>query len=289
MRNTQIINGKEIAAEKMRRLASEIFKQQRETGAVPHLNVILVGEDPASHIYVKNKIARAKEVGMEVTPFFLPYSTDQESLLRLIQSQNEDDRVSGILVQLPLPEHIEKLAVINTIDPRKDVDGFTVKNVGLLNTWQECLAPSTPQGCLELIKSCLGENLAGSKAVILGRSPIVGRPMASMLIKESCTVTLLHSLSVNIASECKDADILISAIGKPHFVKGSFIKPGACVIDVGITRVDGALFGDVDFEEAMGVAGFITPVPGGVGPMTVSCMLHNTFNAFVTSQRVHDT
>jgi methylenetetrahydrofolate dehydrogenase (NADP+)/methenyltetrahydrofolate cyclohydrolase len=206
--------------------------------------------------------------------------------LDLIERLNKDSAVNGILVQLPLPEHLTQNIIIDSINPDKDVDGFTVYNVGRLNTWQDCLEPSTPQGALILIKSVLGDDLSGKKAVVLGRSLIVGRPMASILVRESCTVTLLHSKSKNIESECKNADILVSAIGSPGFITANLVKQGACVIDVGITRVGDKIVGDVDFNKVSDVAGFLTPVPGGVGPMTVICMLMNTIKSCLKQNNI---
>ncbi len=279
MKHAKIIDGKFQADQICEGLKQSILDINRRHSITPGLAVILAGDDPASHIYVANKIKRAKEISMQIFPHFLPADVPETQLLGLIEQLNKDKSVHGILLQIPVPEHIDQFKAINTIGPQKDVDGFTVQNVGLLNTWQDCLEPSTPKGALKLIKSALGDDLSGKKAVVLGRSLIVGRPMASMLIRESCTVTLLHSKSVNIAQECSSADILVSAIGQPGFITKELVKPGACIIDVGITRVDGKILGDVDFESVSKIAGYITPVPGGVGPMTVACMLENTFKA----------
>jgi methylenetetrahydrofolate dehydrogenase (NADP+)/methenyltetrahydrofolate cyclohydrolase len=281
-----IIDGKKIASEEAVKLSSKVQLLKSKHNIIPGLAVILVGNDPASHIYVASKIRRAKEVGISIFQHLLPENISQIELLELIERLNKDSKVNGILVQLPLPEHLIQNVIIDSINPDKDVDGFTVYNVGRLNTWQDCLEPSTPQGALILIKSVLGNDLAGKKAVVLGRSLIVGRPMASILVRESCTVTLLHSKSQNIESECKNADILVSAIGSPGFITANLVKPGACVIDVGITRVDDKIVGDVDFNEVSNVAGFLTPVPGGVGPMTVICMLMNTIKSCLKQNNI---
>jgi methylenetetrahydrofolate dehydrogenase (NADP+)/methenyltetrahydrofolate cyclohydrolase len=276
--SAQIIDGVKQANALYKSLANEIA-QLKQKSIIPKLCVILVGDDDASHIYVNRKISKAKEIGIEIEAHFLDKNISQKMLLDIVNTANLDSFINGILVQLPLPEHLNQHEVVNAIDHRKDVDGFTVHNIGLLNSWMDCLEPSTPQGALMLIKSVLGDDLSGKKAVVLGRSLIVGRPMTSMLIRESATVTLLHSRSVNIDIECKEADIIVSAVGQTHIIKASHVKSGACVIDVGINRINGKVVGDVDFEEVKNVAGFITPVPGGVGPMTVACMLSNTVKA----------
>lgn len=286
MTKAKIIDGKLFADQICLSLKEAILDTKARYKITPGLAVILVGDDPASHIYVNNKIKRAKQIGINIFSHLLPASTLESDLLSLIKKLNDDKVVHGILLQIPVPSHIDQFKAINTINSNKDVDGFTVQNVGLLNTGQECLEPSTPKGALKLIKSVLGDDLAGKKAVVLGRSLIVGRPMASMLIRESCTVTLLHSKSVNIATECSTADILVSAIGQPGIITQDLVKPGACVIDVGITRVGEKIMGDVDFFEVSQVAGYITPVPGGVGPMTVACMLENTFEAMCKQLRL---
>ena len=279
MTQGKIIDGKLQANRICKRLKQRILQLANNHPITPGLAVILAGDDPASHIYVANKLKRAKEIAMNIFSHFLPASVTETQLISLIEQLNKDKSVHGILLQIPIPSQINQFKAINAIAPNKDVDGFTVQNVGLLNTWQDCLEPSTPQGALRLIKSVLGDDLSGKKAVVLGRSLIVGRPMTSMLVRESCTVTLLHSKSINIASECTSADILVAAIGQPGFITKDLVKPGACIIDVGINRVDGKILGDVDFESVSKIAGFITPVPGGVGPMTVACMLENTFKA----------
>lgn len=274
-----IIDGKSIASNYAASLRAKAEALKSQYKIQPKLAVILVGNDPASQIYVTNKVNKGIEIGIKVDRYNFPDTISQDELVAKIKSLDSDKSVHGILVQLPLPEHLDQNAVINTISAPKDVDGFTVQNIGLLNSWQDCLEPSTPQGILILIKKALGDNLVGKKAVVLGRSLIVGRPTASILVRESCTVTLLHSKSQNIEDECKTADILISAIGSPLFIKANLIKPGACVIDVGIRRIEDKIYGDVDFESVSKVAGYITPVPGGVGPMTVICMLANTLKA----------
>lgn len=279
MMKAVIIDGKKVAQELCNELTSRIIAFDKEYKVAPCLAVVLVGDDPASHIYVKNKIKKGREIGIKVLDFILPANTTPQTLKAKLEDLNQNKFVHGILVQLPLPEHINQNEIINMIDPRKDVDGFTVMNIGLLNSWQDCLEPSTPQAVLRIIKQTVGEDLSGKKVVILGRSLIVGRPLSTILIRESCTVTLLHSKSVNIKEECTRADILVSAIGHPGYITSDLVKDGACVIDVGITRVDDKIYGDVDFASVSQVAGLITPVPGGVGPMTVACMLANTVKA----------
>ncbi len=281
-----IIDGKKIADEEALKLSAKVKLLESKHNVIPGLAVVLVGNDPASHIYVASKVRRAKEVGISIFQHLLPGNVTQNEVLELIERLNKDSAINGILVQLPLPEHLTQNIIIDSINPDKDVDGFTVYNVGRLNTWQDCLEPSTPQGALILIKSVLGDNLSGKKAVVLGRSLIVGRPMASILVRESCTVTLLHSKSKNIESECKNADILVSAIGAPGFITANLVKQGACVIDVGITRVGDKIVGDVDFNKVSDIAGFLTPVPGGVGPMTVICMLMNTIKSCLKQNNI---
>ena len=278
----RVIDGKAFAARLRGDVANAVAKVKAEHNLTPGLAVILVGDDPASTVYVRNKGIACKEAGITSFQTLLPSSTAQEKLLKEIARLNADDAVHGILVQLPLPDHIDAQAVINAIDPMKDVDGFHVLNAGRLAVGQDGLVPCTPLGCLLLLKDTLG-NLAGKHAVVLGRSNIVGKPMAQLLLKESCTVTICHSKTEFLVQEVRRGDILVAAIGKPEFVKGQFIKPGATVIDVGINRieVDGKtkLVGDVDFTGASEFATFITPVPGGVGPMTIACLLRNTLQA----------
>jgi len=287
MVNCQIIDGKAIAEKFYEKLKADLLLLKSKHNIIPGLAVVLIGEDPASLIYVNNKMKKGKEIGLSIFEHILPVSISQKVLIAKIESLNNDSKVHGILLQLPLPDHLNTFDVVNKIDPLKDVDGFTVQNIGLLNSWQNCLEPSTPQGALLLVKSVMGEDLSGKKAVIIGRSSIVGRPMSSMLLKENCTVTVLHSHSHNLIEECKTADILISATGNPKMVKANWIKPGACVIDVGIVRIDNKLYGDIDFEEVSQVAGYLTPVPGGVGPMTVACMLANTVKAVCLQKKIN--
>jgi len=250
----------------------------------PGLAVVLVGENPASEVYVKNKVRQTNNSGMVSIEHRLPEETSEEDLLSLVKDLNEDEKIDGILVQLPLPDHINENSIINSISPSKDVDGFSIPNVGLLSTSGKGLIPCTPLGCLLLLKDQLGD-LTGKNAVIIGRSNIVGKPMAQLLIKESCTVTIAHSKTKNLENVCRNADILVAAVGRPHFVKDDWVKDGAVVIDVGINRLPpegdkkGRLVGDVDFENVSKIASAITPVPGGVGPMTIACLLRNTVTA----------
>jgi methylenetetrahydrofolate dehydrogenase (NADP+)/methenyltetrahydrofolate cyclohydrolase len=278
----EIIDGKQVAAE----LRAEISKSVRTLGErslKPGLAVVLVGEDAASQVYVRNKGRQATEVGMNSFTHRLPADATQEQLTALIHQLNEDPSVNGILVQLPLPAHIEAEPILKLIDPAKDVDGFHPENVGALVTGQDCLLPCTPLGCMILLKRHR-PSLSGLKAVVLGRSNIVGKPVAHLLLRENCTVTIAHSRTVDLADECRAADVLIAAVGRPRMVTAKWVKPGATVIDVGINRVaasDGtsSLCGDVDFDSVVKVAGAITPVPGGVGPMTIACLLQNTLKA----------
>ncbi len=279
MPNCKIIYGAEYAEKLYSKLHAKLAELAQHN-IVPGLAVLLLGDDPASLVYVRNKVMKAEQIGMKVTFFHLPADTSARILLNKIEHLNNDIRVHGILVQLPLPEHINADDVINAIEPEKDVDGFHVNNVGKLALWQDCLQPCTPQGIIMILRDIFKEQgLAGQKAVVIGRSRIVGRPLANMLIRENCTVTVMHSHTHNPAQEARTADILISATGSPGLVKGDWIKPGACVIDVGIVRIGDRLYGDVDFAAAQQVAGYLTPVPGGVGPMTVACMLSNTIKA----------
>jgi methylenetetrahydrofolate dehydrogenase (NADP+)/methenyltetrahydrofolate cyclohydrolase len=252
-------------------------------GVVPGLATILVGEDPASDVYVRNKAKQTIEAGMASFQHKLDAGISEIELLKLIAVLNTDCKVHGILVQLPLPRHINTEHVINTIDPKKDVDGFHISNVGLLGTGQKAMLPCTPLGCMMMLRQHHG-SLKGKNALVVGRSNIVGKPMAQLLLADDCTVTVAHRFTENLAGHCRQADILVIAIGKPQMIPGDWIKPGATVIDVGINRVerDGKfrLVGDVDFRSASMVAGAITPVPGGVGPMTIACLLFNTLTAF---------
>ena len=276
---TTVIDGK-ASAEKLRKdLAVTIADLKRDHGVVPGLAVVLVGEDPASQVYVRNKAKQTVEVGMQSFEHRLSADTEESDLLALIDTLNNDESVHGILVQLPLPSHINESKVINSVSHDKDVDGFHLINVGRLNTDGEGVVPCTPLGCLMMLKSTLGD-LSGLNAVIVGRSNIVGKPMAALLLQANCTVTIAHSRTKDLPALCRTADILVAAVGRPEMVSGEWVKPGATVIDVGINRieVDGKtrLVGDVDYNSAAAVAGAITPVPGGVGPMTIACLLHNT-------------
>jgi methylenetetrahydrofolate dehydrogenase (NADP+)/methenyltetrahydrofolate cyclohydrolase len=272
-----VIDGKAFAATLRQQVAGGVKTVQKQ-GLTPGLAVVLVGDDAASHVYVKNKKKACEEAGIASFDTLLPATVTQEDLLHEVARLNADTSVHGILVQLPLPKQIDAQAVINAIDPKKDVDGFHILNAGKLAVGQDGLVPCTPLGCLLLLKDQLG-NLAGKHAVIIGRSNIVGKPMAQLLLKESCTVTICHSKTEFLVQETRRGDILVAAIGQPEFVKGHWIKPGATVIDVGINRVDGKLVGDLDFKGASEVASAITPVPGGVGPMTIACLLRNTLQA----------
>ena len=279
----RIIDGKAFAAGLRAKVAARVEALKSRHGIEPGLAVVLAGEHPASQVYVRNKAKQTREAGMQSFEHRLPAAVTQDDLLALVHQLNRDPRVNGILVQLPLPEQIGADAVIATIDPAKDVDGFHTTNAGLLAVGGEGMVPCTPLGCLMLLKDRLGD-LAGARALVLGRSNIVGKPMAQLLIRESCTVTVAHSRTRDLAAECRRADILVAAVGRPRMVPGDWIRPGAVVIDVGINRVDAGngktkLAGDVDFESALPVAGGITPVPGGVGPMTIACLLHNTMLA----------
>lgn len=278
-----IIDGKDFAARVRANIATHVAQLKTNHDRVPGLAVVLVGEDPASQIYVRNKGLQAREAGMNSFEHRLSTDTSQSALLARIAELNQDPAVNGILVQLPLPRQIDPEAVIEAIAVEKDVDGFHPFNAGLLAVGGAGMVPCTPLGCLMLLKHYAGK-LAGQRALILGRSNIVGKPMASLLLREHCTVTIAHSRTHDLAEECRRADILVAAVGQPHMVKGDWIKPGATVIDVGINRIPtpdgkGRLVGDVDFAAAVAVAGAITPVPGGVGPMTIACLLLNTLTA----------
>ena len=277
-----LIDGKAFAANLRARIATAVAAMKVQ-GITPGLAVVLVGEDPASQVYVRSKGRMTREVGMNSYEHRLPAETPQADLLALIDRLNADASVNGILVQLPLPRHMDEAAVINAIDPAKDVDGFHILNVGRLATGQKAMVPCTPLGCLMLLRDHLG-SLAGKNALVIGRSNIVGKPMAQLLLRYSATVTVAHSRTTNLPDLCRQADIVVAAVGRAQFVKADWIKPGATVIDVGINRNDDGLVGDVDFDAASQVAGAITPVPGGVGPMTIACLLANTLTA---TARVH--
>lgn len=279
-----LIDGKAFAAGLRARVAAAAANFAAQTGRSPGLAVVLVGEDPASQVYVKSKGKAVAEAGMAGWEHRLPADSDAATLLTLIDSLNADAGVDGILVQLPLPAHLDDKAVLDRIDPAKDVDGFHVVNAGRLAVGLPALVPCTPLGCLMLLKDRLGD-LSGLEAVIIGRSNIVGKPMAQLLLNESCTVTIAHSRTKDLPQVVRRADIVVAAVGRPEMVRQSWIKPGATVIDVGINRVPAAepgktrLVGDVAFAEVSAVAGAITPVPGGVGPMTIACLLRNTIVA----------
>ncbi len=279
---TKIIDGKKFA-EKLRKSIKIETGKLKEKDITPGLAVILVGQDPASEIYVRNKRKQALEVGFNSFEYKLEETASEESLLKLIEKLNSDENVNGILVQLPLPQHINDKKIINTIASEKDVDGFTTINVGKLSIGENSLVPCTPFGCIMMLKDLFEGDLTGKNAVVLGRSNIVGKPMAALLLKESCTVTIAHSKTENIKQICKQADIVIAAIGKPMIVKKDWLNENAVVIDVGINRIEkdgkNKLVGDVDFESVMGYVKAITPVPGGVGPMTIACLLNNTLAA----------
>jgi methylenetetrahydrofolate dehydrogenase (NADP+)/methenyltetrahydrofolate cyclohydrolase len=276
---TVVIDGKAAAAALRATLTVSVAELKRDHKLVPGLAVVLVGEDPASQVYVRNKAKQTIEVGMNSVEHKLPADTNEEDLLALIESLNADEAIHGILVQLPLPAHINEFKVINSVSHDKDVDGFHLINVGRLNTDGGGVVPCTPLGCLMMLKEQHGD-LTGLNAVIVGRSNIVGKPMAALLLQANCTVTIAHSRTKYLEGLCKSADILVAAVGRPRMVPGSWVKPGATVIDVGINRIEeegkNRLVGDVDYESAAAVAGAITPVPGGVGPMTIACLLHNT-------------
>jgi len=279
------IDGKALAQELRDSLAVEVKQLQDERGITPGLTVILVGEDPASQVYVRNKVRQTKEVGMISNEIRMPAVTSQQALLDELDKLNTDPAVHGILVQLPLPKHIDEALIIDTILPEKDVDGFHPMNSGrLCNGDDAALVPCTPQGCVLLAKKHLGDNLSGKHAVVIGRSNIVGKPVSLLLLQESCTVTIAHSRTKDLSALCATADILVAAVGRPEMVKADWVKPGATVIDVGINRIDtedgkGRLVGDVDYADVEPVADAITPVPGGVGPMTIACLLKNTVEA----------
>lgn len=280
-----ILDGMLTAKTLRAELAVKVTELKTKTNICPKLVVILIGNDPASQVYVKNKVRQTEEIGMVSDQIKLPEETSQEDLLEHLQKLNQDSSVHGILVQLPLPKHIDESAVISAINPEKDVDGFHANNAGILfNGGSSGLVPCTPQGCIILAKQYLGADLSGKHAVVIGRSNIVGKPVAMLLLQENCTVTMVHSKSINIAELCQQADILVAAVGIAKFVKADWVKEGATVIDVGINRVvdkEGKvkLVGDVDYDEVVGNCGAITPVPGGVGPMTIACLLNNTFIA----------
>ena len=279
------IDGKAAAAELRKRVAKQVSELRANYDVQPGLAAILVGDDPASQVYIRNKERQTEEVGMASVGRRLPAETSEGGLLSIIEELNHDPTVHGILVQLPLPKQIKSEAVISAISAEKDVDGFHPMNVAALSNGKDGLVPCTPMGCTMLLKDQIGD-LTGKEALIIGRSNIVGKPMAQLLLAENCTVTIAHSRTRDLDQKCRNADIVVAAVGIPKLVKGDWIKPGATLIDVGINRVsknDGTtsyrLVGDIDYEEAVQAAGAITPVPGGVGPMTIACLLQNTLAA----------
>ena len=279
----EVIDGKAFAAKVRAEVAEHVARLKEDHGITPGLAVVLVGEDPASQVYVKNKGKQTVEAGMHSVEHRLEADVSQDALLALVEDLNADPAIHGILVQLPLPGHIDEAKVLGAIEPAKDVDGFHISNVGLLATGQKAMVPCTPLGCLMMLRDRHG-SLSGMDAVVIGRSNIVGKPMAQLLLRDSCTVTVAHSRTKDLPEVVRRADIVVAAVGRPQMVPGDWIKPGATVIDVGINRIEKPeggtrLVGDVDYDSAAEVAGAITPVPGGVGPMTIACLLANTLTA----------
>ena len=279
---SSVINGKQFADDLCEKLKAEVTELETQHQLLPCIAVVLVGEDPASQVYVRNKVRRCEQLGIRSIEHRLGDDTTEETLLALIDELNNDSAVHGILVQLPVPEQINDKAVLAAISPAKDVDGFHVENVGALTVGENQMIPCTPLGSLMMLQDRVGD-LSGKHAVVIGRSNIVGKPMALLLLQQSCTVTIVHSRTKNIETLCQQADILVAAVGRPHFVKADWVKPGAVVIDVGINRIEqdgkSRLVGDVDFDAVSEVAAAITPVPGGVGPMTIACLMYNTVAA----------
>lgn len=278
---TNIINGKLLAKEIRKDIAVEVENFQKKTGIQPCLAVIIVGENSASQVYVRHKQKACEKCGIKSVKYELSDSITEEELLEKLDDLNNDKNTHGILVQLPLPKHISENKIIERINPKKDVDGFHLINVGKLSTGDlgSAMIPCTPKGCLKLIKSVLGDNLSGKKAVVVGRSNIVGKPVGQLLLRENCTLKVTHSRTENLKDECLWGDIVVVAVGRPNFITKDMIKEGAVVIDVGINRLETGLVGDIDFENVKDVAGFVTPVPGGVGPMTVACLMENVLEA----------
>ncbi|SFU21176.1 bifunctional methylenetetrahydrofolate dehydrogenase/methenyltetrahydrofolate cyclohydrolase FolD [Sedimentitalea nanhaiensis] len=288
-----IIDGKAFAAKVRGQVAEQVARLKADHGLIPGLAVVLVGADPASEVYVRSKGKMTVEVGMNSFEHKLAADTSEADLLALIDKLNNDPQVNGILVQLPLPDHLNEDLVINSIAPQKDVDGFHISNVGLLGTGQKSMVPCTPLGCLMMLRAHHG-SLSGLDAVVIGRSNIVGKPMAQLLLGDSCTVTVAHSRTRDLPAVVRRADIVVAAVGRAQMVPGDWIKPGATVIDVGINRIekDGGgtrLVGDVDYDSCAAVAGAITPVPGGVGPMTIACLLANTLTATCRDNNIPET
>ena len=278
----QVIDGKAFAATVREKVAGHVARLKEEHGITPGLAVVLVGEDPASQVYVRSKGKQTVEAGMNSYEHKMDADTSEEDLLAVVEKLNNDPNVHGILVQLPLPGHLNEDLIINSIDPAKDVDGFHISNVGLLGTGQKSMVPCTPLGCLMMLRDHHG-SLSGMDAVVIGRSNIVGKPMAQLLLGDSCTVTIAHSRTKDLPDVVRRADIVVAAVGRPEMVPGDWIKEGATVIDVGINRIErdgkNVLVGDVDYASCAERAGAITPVPGGVGPMTIACLLANTVTA----------
>ena len=287
-----VIDGKAFSQTIREKIKGHVKLMKETSNITPGLAVILVGEDQASQVYVKNKGIQTKNAGMNSYEYRLEETVSEKALLELIQELNQDTKVHGILCQLPLPKHLNESLVINAINPKKDVDGFHISNVGLLNTGQKAMVPCTPLGCLLLLKEYVGD-LSGKSATVIGRSNIVGKPMFNLLLRENCTVTVVHSKTKNLEELCRSSDILVAAVGRPNFVKSDWVKPGAYIIDVGINRLTteengnkkSKLIGDVDFESVKNIAKAITPVPGGVGPMTIACLLANTL---IACCRIHN-
>jgi len=279
-----LIDGKKIAAELREELKQEVSELKTKYNKVPGLTVILIGDMAPSQIYVRNKEKSANEVGLKSEVIKYPDTVEEKTILDKIEELNNDDSISGILVQLPLPKHIDKQKVIETILPSKDVDGFHPMNVGNLSSGYESSVPCTPLGCYLMIKK-IEPNLSGKKAVMIGRSNLNGKPMAQLLLKENCTVTITHSRTKDLKAECLEADIIVAAVGIPELVKADWVKKDAIVIDVGINKTDKGIVGDVAFEEVSKVASALTPVPGGVGPMTIACLLKNTIECFKRTQK----
>ena len=279
---SKIIDGKQFADDLCEKLKTEVATLQKQYNLSPCIAVVLVGEDPASQVYVRNKVRRCEQLGIKSIEHRLSPDTSEADLLALIDELNNDSAIHGILVQLPVPDQINDKAVLAAISPKKDVDGFHIENVGAMAVGENQMVPCTPLGSLMMLQDRLGD-LSGKHAVVIGRSNIVGKPMATLLLQQSCTVTIVHSRTVNIQSICRQADILVAAVGIPNFVKADWVKEGAVVIDVGINRieVDGKsrLVGDVDFDDVQSKVSAITPVPGGVGPMTIACLMYNTVAA----------
>ena len=292
MSEARIIDGKAFAAGLRAKIADGVAELKKKHNITPGLAVVLVGEDPASKVYVRNKGEQTREVGMNSYEHKLPETTSQEDLLALVNKLNADPAVHGILVQFPVPKQIKEQAVTTTISPDKDVDGLNVVNAGRLLSGVDGLFPCTPVGCVMLIEDVMGADLSGKRAIVVGRSNLVGKPIAQLLLRRNATVTMAHSRTDALPEECRRADIVVAAVGRPEMVRGGWIKPGAVVIDVGINRVPAPekgegktkLVGDVCYAEAVKVAGAITPVPGGVGPMTIACLLNNTL---IAAKRIH--